>query len=114
VEWIRYPPRFRLGPPLLNTPILSLSRPGEQRFHPHTLLFPTTIPFSPPTQESRFIYLFHLLCSFSFILFNAIFYLMLYFVSVCLRGGQQEIQKDPLAPANKKLLHPKFATLTNT
>ena len=38
---------------------------------------------------------------------------MLYFVSVCLRGGQQEIQKDPLAPANKKLLHPKFATLTN-
>ena len=28
---------------------------------------------------------------------------MLCFVYVCLRGGQQDIQKDPLAPANKKL-----------
>jgi len=38
---------------------------------------------------------------------------MLYFVSVCLRGGQQEIQKDPPAPANKNLFT-QIATLTIT
>ena len=114
MEWICYPPRFRLGPPLLNTPILSLSRPGEQPPHPHTILSPTTIPFPLQLKNQDLFTYFIYYAPFRLFLFNAIFYLMLYFVSVCLRGGQQEIQKDPSAPANKKLPHPKFATLTNT
>ena len=67
-------------------------------------------PLSPPTQESRFIYLFYLFYYAPF----RLFYLMLFlfnalflYLSVCAEaGGQQEIQKDPYVPANKKLLHP--------
>jgi len=99
---------------MLNPPIPSLLRLREQVLHPHTLLFPTTIPFPLQLKNQDLFIYFIYYAPFRLFLFNAIFYLMLYFVSVCLRGGQQEIQKDPSAPANKKLPHPKFATLTNT
>ena len=123
MEWICHRPLFRLQPPSQPRRLLSRSILLPSRFlglgsNPLilTLFFsPTTIPFSPPTQDQDLFIYFMYYAPFRLFLFNAISVLCLVFVR-CLsaRRGNKRPSKIPLAPANKKLLHPKFATLTNT
>jgi len=47
----------------------------EQVLHPHTLLFPTTIPFPPQLKNQDLFYLFYL---FYYAPFFRLFYLMLF------------------------------------